>query len=697
MNNIVPTGFGSTYLSPTINNYADLVYRCKTLLGFPISNDELTDAQWATLIDEAIENYTSYGGGAKEEYLIFCANQYVQGCGVKLDDLVQVGCNSQYCDTTVVVSAVTSTSWVFDEIETKSAYLSVTPFSYPTILDNSNPYSVAYSATSGQSLYLYFDPANPWNASNVCNLDCITINPIRSQWFNLSSNAELSGTVFNFVDDAVLSSIASSVSAFVSSPLSAVPLLELDNMLSAIPISYYTLSAFYPPNLLFGPPVEGCVNIGAGEGYIFPKCNIDEINACSALSAQYNISPSYSHVITTETISSINVELSAVTFSSISSYFDLYCSECNCNCNLLSSINYSTSSIDYLLFRNIISAADGTIWDLSATDISDATHVILHNVPVCVGGDSIALNSNSGIISNFTLCNTALNTNGGMYMESIQFLKDYKPDPNILYNNTCGWENNGFTLNYYVSGNAECILHTPSKIPVDISFYEKNLVTEVGEVSSYYSSKYDYGLERKRKVYGVFSLDNANNTGSYGGFGSDLLFNFDYALLASTFGYNLQGSRINAGLGYDLVSYHLARSFVEQSKKMLRYISYTWDERTQYLKMTPEPPLQAQSGGTCCSSSVMGGYANQCYLIGVYLEAPVTELLSTYFVREYVLARAKQTIGLIRSKFGGVTLYGGATLDGTALMQDGTARIEVLMKELRNDNYYTAPAAFFIH
>ncbi len=251
-------------------------------------------------------------------------------------------------------------------------------------------------------------------------------------------------------------------------------------------------------------------------------------------------------------------------------------------------------------------------------------------------------------------------------------------------------------MNYYISANSDCIRHTPDKIPVDISFYKKTQSTEVGEVSSYYSYNYDYGLNRKRKIYGVFSLDNANNTGSYGGYGSDLLFNFDYALLASTFGYNLQGSRITAGGGYDLVTYHLARSFVEQSKKMLRYISYQWDERTQYLKMTPEPPLSQQNGGTCCSSSVIGAYNNQCYLIGVYVEAPVQELLSTYFVREYTLARAKQVIGNIRSKYGTVTLYGGATLEGSSLVQDGTARIETLMKELRNENYYTAPPSFFV-
>ena len=703
MNNIVPEGFGSTYLSPRINNYADLVYRTKQLLGFPVQNDELTDTQWATIIDEALENYTSQGAGAKEEYLIFCANKYIAGCGVKLDDLVNIGCNAQFCNQTCVVSAVTSLVTTFDLIDTKSAYLSVTPFSYPTTLDVSNPYSVAYSAISGQYMYLYFDPKNPWNANTVCNLDCVQLNPINSAWYKLSANPNLSGISFDFVDDNTLTPLLSSLSGNLPMPWNAVPLTAMGNLLTAVPISYYDVSAFYPSNLLFGPPLEACINIGGGSGYIVPKCDTSLINACSALSAQYGISPNYPYVITTETISSVEVSTTAIEFPTISAFFANFCDACNCNCNSLSSFNEATSSVNFTLFKNIISGGDGSIWDLSATDISKATFVKFNNVPICVGDDAIALNYNNGIIGTFTLCNSALNTNGNMYLESVQFLKDYKPDVNALYNTQCGWNNNGFTLNHYISSNDSCLRHTPDKVPVDISFYKKNEFTQVGEVTSYYSSNFDYGLQRRRKVYDVFSFDNANNTGSYGGYGSDLLFNFDYALLASTFGYNMQGSRINAGLGYDLVTYHLARSFVEQSKKMLRYISYTFDPHTQYLKMTPEPPraLQGCPGGNCSNvatsmDAIIGGYSSQCYLVGVYIEAPVHELLATYFVREYTLARAMQVIGNIRSKYGNVTLYGGASLDGSSLIERGTARIETLMKELRNENYWVAPPMLFI-
>ncbi len=40
------THLGSTYLTSSIQTIADLVYRTKTLLGYPIVTDEMTDAMW---------------------------------------------------------------------------------------------------------------------------------------------------------------------------------------------------------------------------------------------------------------------------------------------------------------------------------------------------------------------------------------------------------------------------------------------------------------------------------------------------------------------------------------------------------------------------------------------------------------------------------------------------------------------------
>jgi len=693
----------STYLHPTIKTVEDLVYRTKSLLGSPVQDDELTDSQWVEIVSEALENYTSWGGGSKEEYLVFCANQYRRGCGVKLDELVQIGCNTQFCNQTVVVSSVTSEYVDCNLIDTKTAYLSVSPFIYPTEFIKEDRDSVEFKGTSGQTIKLFFDPKNPWNVNQVCDADCITINPVSSQFEQIQINSNLSDITLDFLNNPLLQDYASIIPEDNTDPLNEIPLSALGNSLSSVPIEVFDLSAFYPPTVYNHPPMEACVDICGGIGYIYPDCNKDDIDACAPLTAQYRISPTYEHVLTALTLTSVTVNINSIDFSTISSFFEDYCNECNCACELLTTYSSETSAFTFETVRNVISGIDGKIWDLSALDISTATHIILNDIPICVTDGLIPLDSNNGIFPTITLCNTALCTDGMFYLDNVQFVNDVKPPIEVLYEqcDECNpWKNNGFTFTRSITSHDDCISSTPQKVKVDVSFYNKELRTEVGEVSTFYSSKFDTLLNRPRKVYGVFALDNANSSGSYGGFGGDMLFNFDYALLASTFGYNLQGSRINAGMGYDLVTYHLARSFVETTKRMLRYVSYTWDERTQYLKLHPEPPIQMQAdpnGDTCgCASTPMGGSGNQCYIIGVYLEAPVEELLSTYWVREYVLARAKQVLGTIRAKYTNGKLYDGTWFDASSLLQEGSTRIEKLMDELRKDNYYFAGPSFFV-
>ena len=116
-------------------------------------------------------------------------------------------------------------------------------------------------------MFLYYDPDNPWDANNICNADCVTIYPLSSQYYYLSSNPFLSATRFNFVDDTTISSLASSISAFIVGgyPLSSVPLTALGDQLSAISPCYYDLYAFYPDNYWY-PPISACVNNGHGAG-----------------------------------------------------------------------------------------------------------------------------------------------------------------------------------------------------------------------------------------------------------------------------------------------------------------------------------------------------------------------------------------------------------------------------------------------
>jgi len=698
-NNVAPEGYGSTYLNPKIESYADLVYRTKVMLGWPSAPLEITDEQWAHIIDKSIEDFTEFEGNREEEYLVFCSNSYKRSCGVKLDDLLNVGCNDQHCYNTTVVETVTSTYTVCETIENATAYLSTTPFQFASNYDYLNPNLLPYSGVSGQNFYLYFDPENPWNAADVCASNCITINPVNSEWFEISSNPNLSATNFDFVTNPILSSVLSSVTYDVEEyGFYNVPLSALGDTLSAIPVNAYPVSAFYANDVLYGPPVSACINIGQGTGYVYPDCNVNNISSCESLTAQYGISPTVSYVLTSETLSTINIESSATNFGDVSSAYTSYCGECDCNCDLLSSYDSDTESYTFSLVRPFLSANTGTLWELSAKNISDATHVKFYNIPSCTSDGSIPLNSNDGILGTFTMCNTAFSTNGPMYIDKVQFFKDNKPPLEILYNQNCNWINNGFTASYYNSAYPYCTRHTPEKVKVDVRFDRCSEITEIGTVSSTVSSNYDGFINRKRKILGVFNADTTSQGGYFGG-GGDLLFNFDYALMANTFGYDLMGNRQALGKqGYDLLTYHMAKSFVEQSKKMLRYVSYKFNPKTQYLKLIPEPTNSYTDVAslTCCNTSTARTSVGfQCYMVGVYLEPTVESLLSSYFIKEYVLAQAMIVLGRIRSTFGGVTLYGGATLTGEQLLSKGEEKADKLLVELRDELRYSAPPSFF--
>jgi len=697
-NPVLPEGWaGSTHLDPTIRSYRDLVLRSKSFLGYPVHDDELPASTWAMIIDNACEIYQAWEGSRKEEYLVFCADLYQPGCGVKLDELIQVGCNKNRCEQTTIVETITSYQITCDPIETRTAYLSVTPFVYPydvkyaTRFEDIKP---EFTGVQGQNIHIFFDPKNPWKASNVCAANCVNIAPVSSQWYQLSGNHCLSATVFDFVNDSTLTSYISAISStIVDYPLSAVPLSSMGVSLTAIPITHYPLECFYPANENIGPPLQACINIGGGLGYVTPSCG--PLNYCEPLSAQFNISPSWNYILTAINLTSTCVATSSIQVHNVSSYFQQYC-QCN-GITLVSSINYTASAYCYDLYKAVLSGSDGLIVPVSALDISKASHVKLWDIPSCTNDGSIPLDYNDGVKSTFTVCNSAFSTSGPMLLEHVQFFKDYKPPLEAL-DWYCGINNNGFTMSFYNSAYGECIRHTPEKVKVDVTFCKQQTTTQVGQVSTVHYSSYDEGLGQTRKVLGVYSVDPPSG-GYYGG-SSDLLFNFDYAIMAGAFGYDISSGTRSTMLkqsGYDLVTYHLAKSFVEQTRKMLRYTSYTYDPYTQRLKIIPEPTGSYRGGSAIGDdSSCCAVRSNQCYMVGVYLSPTVEEMLSTYWVQEYVLAKAKTIIGTMRSKYGNNRLGDGTTIDGSAMLAEGNERIKELMKELRDDLYYNSGPLYYI-
>ena len=111
--------------------------------------------------------------------------------------------------------------------------------------------------------------------------------------------------------------------------------------------------------------------------------------------------------------------------------------------------------------------------------------------------------------------------------------------------------------------------------------------------------------------------------------------------------------------------------------------SISFDDRTQYLKITPEPANQRRFYGA----------------VACYVERPVRDLVKELWVYQYSLALTKIVVGRVRGKYGNTNLMGGGNLDGEALLSEGNEE----KKELETKLYEgtpgfgdSAPPGFFV-
>jgi hypothetical protein len=93
--------------------------------------------------------------------------------------------------------------------------------------------------------------------------------------------------------------------------------------------------------------------------------------------------------------------------------------------------------------------------------------------------------------------------------------------------------------------------------------------------------------------------------------------------------------------------------------------SYEFDERTQYMRIYPEPSSNVRFYG----------------VISCYVERPIRDLIKEAWVYQYALALTKINVGNVRGKFSGVTLFGGQVFT-TDIMQQGIAEKEKLEQDL---------------
>ncbi len=630
---VLPDGWrGSTALNSTIKSYEDLAYRVKTQLGFPVVELEISDEQVAIFIDEALEWFTQYAG-RERRWIVFTDQLYEEGCGVKLDDIVRNVSMRSECFKTLSSTVVTGTDVSYSPIpsnligNTHSAYLSVSPFSIPSTTDPS-------LSSIGQRLILKYDKNNPWDAGNVCNANCFTLKPIGSDCYSLTANPNL-----ETINISALLDEYPNISYILDHPTISADddgILSLSSLpcdvLSAIPIDWFPLSAFYPPTELIGFPVTACVEIANGFGAIYPSCDKSKI-ICNNLTASWTIDPDF----------------------------------------------------DWSPFSGgTLSGEDGRIISYEDLNLIGANSVTLPGLPTCTIDGVIPLFENTGYYSTFYICNSAIDTGGKWEIENVQFKKSFLPPSGALNKRFCDLENKGFTIVKTITSHGDCVQPTGRWVPVDVVFESQTLTNQTGVVVTSAAGGFDPDLNYRRKVIDAFSIDYTMGNGGY--FGSNLLFSFDYGVVANAFGFDLQGNRNLYRNGYDMLSYELARGFIDRVRRMVNYVTYEFNSDTQYLRLIPEPfPETRRSNG-----------AQRAYVVGVYVEKPLAHLINKKWVQEWVKARIMESVGHIRAKFGTVTLFGGASIQGDSLVSMAQSEMERLLRELRDDLYYTEPPFFFV-
>lgn len=188
-----------------------------------------------------------------------------------------------------------------------------------------------------------------------------------------------------------------------------------------------------------------------------------------------------------------------------------------------------------------------------------------------------------------------------------------------------------------------------------------------------YSNVFDYDIMDYRKVVDVVNFEEGSNESI------NTLFTLEQTLAQQTyFSYAL------GNYGFDLVSWYALKEWLDVREKVLatrRDIKF--DSRTQYMQMYPQPKSTSRFYG----------------VISCWLERPIRDLVKEQWVYEYAVALTKIVIGRVRSRFTGVSLLGGGTLNAD-ILREGLEEKKILEQKLLEGASAgfgdSDPAMFFI-
>jgi len=142
------------------------------------------------------------------------------------------------------------------------------------------------------------------------------------------------------------------------------------------------------------------------------------------------------------------------------------------------------------------------------------------------------------------------------------------------------------------------------------------------------------------------------------------------------------------GSGYTLVSYHIARDFLETVKRyVVDAYNFKYHKYTNILEIQPTPP----SGGSLSVNGIIYDSPGFILIRSYMIEGENTDLYGNIWILDYVTALSKISLGRVRSKFANFTAVGsntGLALDGSDLLNEGQAELEKLEVTLRDEETY---------
>ena len=189
----------------------------------------------------------------------------------------------------------------------------------------------------------------------------------------------------------------------------------------------------------------------------------------------------------------------------------------------------------------------------------------------------------------------------------------------------------------------------------------------VGRETLELMNSYDYLLDRYRKVIAVTDFEEGSTNGV------NTLFTIEQTMAQQTyFSYSM------GNYGFDLISWYTLKNWLETREKVLslrRDIQF--DERTQYLRITPQPK--------------MGSSPSRFYgAVSCYVERPLSDIIKEPWVMQYATALSKIAIGNVRGKITNVQLFGGGVINYSDMLNQGLKEKDALEQRL-----YTGASAGF--